>query len=262
MVGALLPSLIFFALEYRSAMADKRNEIERHGRSYAQAIADDVTREIAVKQAQISALATSPYLSSDDLAGFYAQARQAALTVPGSIALFSAEGDQLFNTFVPFGTKLSKTNNDDIIRKVAASGKCATTDLFRSEMSQRYLVGLVCPTPEGKYVIAGGLPVDHLTDVVRRQTREGWRSTLVDGKGVVIARSDHSTELVGTQLPPHAHQTVGQDPTAGSTFRSTGCSPAPAGSACRITGPCWRRCRSGWSKRRCGTGATRCCGAC
>ena len=210
MVGALLPSLIFFALEYRSAMADKRNEIERHGRSFAQAIADDVTREIAVKQAQIAALATSPYLSSDDLAGFYAQARQAALTVPGSIALFSAEGDQLFNTFVPFGTKLSKTNNDDIIRKVAASGKCATTDLFRSEMSQRYLVGLVCPTPEGKYVIAGGLPVDHLTDVVRRQTREGWRSTLVDGKGVVIARSDHSTELIGTQLPPHAHQTVGQ----------------------------------------------------
>ncbi|HEX5844909.1 MAG TPA: hypothetical protein VFY53_01155, partial [Rhodoplanes sp.] len=48
MFGALLPSLIFFALEYRTAMAEKRNEIERQGRAFAQAIADDITREIAV----------------------------------------------------------------------------------------------------------------------------------------------------------------------------------------------------------------------
>ena len=101
MVGALLPSLIFFALEYRVAMADKRNEIERHGRSYAQAIADDIAREIAVKQAQLSALTTSPDLSAGNLAGFYAQARQAALTVPGSISLFAEDGHQLFNMLAP-----------------------------------------------------------------------------------------------------------------------------------------------------------------
>jgi len=143
MVGALLPSLIFFALEYRAAMADKRNEIERHGRSYAHAIADDVTREISVKQAQLSALATSPDLSAGNLAGFYTQVRQASLTVPGSIALFSADGAQLFNTLAPFGTPLRKPHNVDIIRKVATTGHCATTNLFKSEMSGRYPVSSV-----------------------------------------------------------------------------------------------------------------------
>ncbi|MFY9626338.1 MAG: PAS domain S-box protein [Rhodoplanes sp.] len=211
MIGALLPSLIFFALEYRVAMADKRNEIERHGRSYAQAIADDVTREISVKQAQLSALATSPDLSADNLAGFYTQVRHASLTVPGSIALFNADGDQLFNTLAPFGTTLPRPHNVDVIRKVATTGHCATTDLFKSEMSGRYLVGLVCPTPNKNYVIAGGLPVDHLTDVVRRQTREGWLSALVDGTGTVIARSDRAENFIGTRLPPHAHQRVGAE---------------------------------------------------
>ncbi len=208
MLGALLPSLIFFALEYRAAMADKRNEIERQGRSYAQAIADDITREIAVKQAQLSALTTSPDLSAGNLAGFYAQARQAALTVPGWISLFAEDGHQLFNTLAPYGTSLPNSRNSDLVRKVASSGHCATTDLFKSELGNRYLVSLLCPAPGG-YVIAGSLPVDHLTSVVQRQTKGGWMVALVDGKGHVIARSDHSEDFIGKTLPPHTHERLG-----------------------------------------------------
>jgi PAS domain S-box-containing protein len=208
MLGALLPSLLFFALEYRSAMADKRNEIERQGRSYAQAIADDVMREIAIKQAQLLALATSPDISAGNLAGFYAQARQAALTVPGWISLFAENGQQLFNTLAPFGTPLSKSQNPDLISKVASSGHCATTELFKSELSNRYLVSLLCPAPGG-YVIAGSLPGDYLSSVVQRQTREGWLVALVDGTGHVIARSDHAEEYIGKRLPPHAHERFG-----------------------------------------------------
>ncbi|MGZ9021119.1 MAG: hypothetical protein ACXW3S_14435, partial [Rhodoplanes sp.] len=198
MLGALLPSLLFFALEYRTAMADKRTEIERQGRAYAQAIADDITREIAVKQAQLSALVTSPDLRAGNLAGFYAQAQQAAQTVPGWIALFRENGEQLFNTFAPFDATLPHARNPDLILKVSASGRCATTGLFKSDLSQRHLVSLLCPALGTTYVIAGSLPVDHLNSVVRRQTREGWLAVLVDGEGLVIARSDHSEAAIGT----------------------------------------------------------------
>lgn len=237
MLGALLPSLLFFALEYRTAMADKRTEIERQGRAYAQAIADDITREIAVKQAQLSALVTSPDLRAGNLAGFYAQAQQAAQTVPGWIALFRENGEQLFNTFAPFDATLPHARNPDLILKVSASGRCATTGLFKSDLSQRHLVSLLCPAPGTTYVIAGSLPVDHLNSVVRRQTREGWLAVLVDGEGLVIARSDHSEAAIGTRLAPHAHQRMAAE--------ATGWIDIPFDGVKSCAG--WHRLASGWT---------------
>jgi len=50
-----------------------------------------------------------------------------------------------------------------------------------------------------------------MTDVLRRQTREGWLSELMDGTGTVIARSDRPEKFIGTRLPPQAHQGIGQE---------------------------------------------------
>ncbi|MDC7785399.1 HWE histidine kinase domain-containing protein [Rhodoplanes sp. TEM] len=200
-LAALLPSLAFFAVEYRVVVAEKQAEVERQGRLYARAIAEDITREIAVKKAQLAVLATSPFLATDNLAGFHAQARQSVAAVPGWIVLLGADGRQILNTLEPFGRVLPPSRAPELVHRVVETGACATTDLFRSVLADRYVVTLLCPVPDTDYVLSGSLPIEHLAGVMARQTPGGWLATLVDREGVVIARGDAAGGVSGTRLP-------------------------------------------------------------
>ncbi len=209
-LGAMLPTLIFFALEYRAAIKDKQAEIERQGRAFARNMADDVTREIAVKTAQLAALATSASLRAGDYAAA-AQAREAATSVPGSIALFRADGTHLFNTLAPEGTKLAPALNPDLVRRVAETGRIETSNLFLSPFADRFMVTVVCPVPRTDLVLTGSLPVTHLNEVLARSTPDGWISTLVDGAGKVIARSTNADPFIGMPADAHDHAVAAPD---------------------------------------------------
>jgi PAS domain S-box-containing protein len=199
-LGVLLPSLIFFSLEYRAAIAEKQEDVRRQGRVIAQAIGDDITREIAIKEAQLLALATSPDLQISGVAAFYGQAQRAAATFPGWITLFTTDGKRLFNTREPFGSPVREARNPERIRQVANSGACGTTDLFKAYLTDRHTVAVLCPAGGTDFVLAGTLPVKLLCDVARRQTPEGWLSTLIDRNGQVIARSDCADWMTGIPM--------------------------------------------------------------
>jgi PAS domain S-box-containing protein len=200
-LAGLLPSLAFFAMEYRVVVAEKQAEVERLGRLHARAIADDIDREIAVKQAQLAVLATSPHLGADNLAGFHAQARQSAAAVPGWIVLLRNDGHQILNTLEPFGQALPSSRAPALVQRVTESGECETSDLFRSLVSGRSVVSLFCPVAGTPYVLSGAMPVEHLSGVIARQTPDGWASTLVDRTGLVIAGSESPDAATGTRMP-------------------------------------------------------------
>lgn len=210
-LGAMLPTLIFFALEYRVAISEKQAEIERQGRAFARNMADDVTREIAVKTAQLAALATSTSLRAGDYAAADAQAREAAATVTGSIALFRVDGAQLFNTQAPPGTALEPAMNLDMIRRVVESGGIESSNIFRSRINDSFMVTVVCPVPRTNLVLTGSLPVAHLNEVLARSTPDGWVSTLVDAAGKVIARSQNADPFVGMPADAHDHAVAAPD---------------------------------------------------
>lgn len=212
LLGALVPSLVFFALEYRVEIADKRREIERLGRAQAQTIADDIAREIAIKRAQLTALAASPDLRGGNIAGLYRQAEEAAQSAPGWISLFTSDGRQLFNTLEPLGAALHATRNPDVLRAVQASGFCQTTDLFQSPRAEGFVVSLFCPAQGAPYVLAGALPVEHLNDAMRRQTPEGWLAVLADRKGRVIARSDGAARAIGLPVGTWGYERIAAAP--------------------------------------------------
>lgn len=193
-LGAILPSLIFFALQYHIAVTEKQADIERHGRAYARDIAYDVEREIAVKQAQLGALATSPFLRDGNHAELYQQARAAAENVTGWIALFRTDGTPIFNTLEPFGAKLAPAKNPELMRKVAETGRCQSTDLFTSDSRRRAMVSLVCPVTGTDLVLTGSLPVEHLGGILRRASTKAWLFTLIDRQGRVIAISAPENE--------------------------------------------------------------------
>lgn len=205
-LGVLLPSIIFFVLEYRTAMGDKKSDIRAFGALLSRAIGDDIHREVAIKRAQLSALATSPELRSDDLSAFQEQATKAAQSFSGWITLLTADGQILFSTQGSSTSSTHPAQNLSLIRDVLRSGHCRTSNLYRPAPSEHLTVSVLCPAHGTSYVLAGSLPPDYLCTVVRKETPPGWLTTLIDGDGHAVARSDCATSVVDMRVSPMARE--------------------------------------------------------
>ena len=205
-LGVLLPSIIFFVLEYRAAMGDKKADIRNFGALLAHAIGNDILREVAIKRAQLSALATSPALRTNDLAAFEEEAKQAAQTFSGDVTLLTADGKRLFSTYEASTAAASTAQDLTLLDKVSRSGACTTTDLYRPTQSDPLTVSVLCPVRGTHYVLSGSLPPDYVCSVVRKESPPGWLTTLVDSMGHVVARSDCAPAVVNMQVSPEARQ--------------------------------------------------------
>jgi PAS domain S-box-containing protein len=236
-LGAMLPTLAFFALEYRVALNGKKTEMERAGHAFVTGVSRDVDREISVKRAQLSTLATSDRLQARDYAGFYLQARESANFVPGWIALFAADGRQIFNTLKPFGSELPRSNFTEIAARVAATGQPETTDLFEGSVSNRLIVALFYPAIDD-LVIVGVIPSDFLSGMLRRETPDGWLAALVDRRGVIVARSRGADEYIGKPTTADIRQHIAAASQGWVTSNTLDGVEAYAG---------WQRLPNGWT---------------
>ncbi len=113
----------------------------------ARALTMVVDRELANMQASLSVLATSPSLVSGDLPAFYRQARVVREAHPGAdIILSDATGQELVNTFLPFGAPLPKRSVPDAVHQVYATGKPVITNVFKGAVTGRLLISCGRPS--------------------------------------------------------------------------------------------------------------------
>lgn len=208
-LGVLLPSIVFFVLQYRTAMGDKKADIRNFGALLSRSIGNDILRETATKRAQLLALATSPDLHTNDLSAFEEQAQKAAGTASGSIALLTTKGERLFSTQQP-SLAAGPAQNLDLLSKVSDSGQCTTTNLYRPAAAVPLAVAVLCPVAGTGYVLAGILQPDYLCGVLQKETPAGWLTTLVDGSGHAVARSDCTTRITNMEVSPPARQRISQ----------------------------------------------------
>jgi PAS domain S-box-containing protein len=196
-LSMVLPALVFIALQYRSAAVERRLGVERQGQQYADTIAADISRELAIKRAQLRALATSSALRDGDLAAFHAQATKALDGSAGRVALLRGDGAHLLNTLRPYGTVLESSVLVADVRAALSGGQPIESDLFRSTINGQFVVAALVPVGRDELVLAGTLPVEVMGGIVRHAVPAGWLGVLVDRKGAIVARSRNPAELVG-----------------------------------------------------------------
>jgi hypothetical protein len=158
---------------------------------------------LEIKRVQLSALALSNRLRSGDFAGFYNQCKAVEQTSAGWIALYRADGMQIFNTRAPMGQPIT-SRVAEIVRKVSQSGKPEITDLFVSRVGGDRIISLLLPVPNSDFVLGGSLPTEHLSKVLQRVVPESWFATLTDRNGVALARSRNAELIVGTRASQEA----------------------------------------------------------
>lgn len=172
-----------------------------------------VDQELAKVQASLLAFATSTAFDERDFRHLHQRALKMLELFPGADLIVADEtGQQLLNSFRPFGSPLPKRNNPETVRTIFATGKPVISDLFYGALTRRPLIGIDVPvTRDGKvlYDLAMTFPSDRIAAILRKQKLPaGSYSSILDSQQIIVASfpSSSSQWPVGSGVHPGLRQ--------------------------------------------------------
>ncbi len=212
-IAFVLPSIIINAYLDWDAWNRQRSDLEHATLQTARALLQGIDRELASAQGASQALARSPFLKTDDLATFYAQAQEALRDRPGiNIVLSDRGGRQIFNTLAPFGQTLPPIGNQAQALQVFKTGNPAVSNLYIGSVTRLPRVSVEVPVlRDGQimYVLSMEIYVNYLSQILRQQRLpDDWVVAILDSSGVVIARNPSPEKFIGSRADPAVFQHV------------------------------------------------------
>ncbi|WP_428565290.1 MAG: ATP-binding protein [Solidesulfovibrio sp. DCME] len=205
-LACLLPSGLAEGYLVYAAYRDKLLLVEQHMAEATHTLGHIVDRELDNVQTALQALSTSPSIDSGNFAAFHAQSLELLANFPNAdILLADASGQQLSNTYLPFGTPLPRRNVPERVRRIFETGQANISDLFKGAVTGRALISVDIPVAgvDGKtsYDLAMTLPATHLGNLLSlAQLPGGWVATILDRNRVVVARTRADDQFVGRRI--------------------------------------------------------------
>ncbi len=209
--AAILPMLLLFtAIAYLDYRAERVRSGERQ-LSVTHSMAATVERELRAATASLQALALSPRLQQDDVAGFRNLAERFISTEPkgSALVLLDSGGQQLLNTATRPGDKLAHrgpADNAALTWRVFDTAQPAISDLFPPESGNELIVTADVPVMKNGHVIYDlslVLPASRFSDILSEQSLPAGRILAVfDRQGQTVARLPNPETLVGVQASP------------------------------------------------------------
>ena len=205
--ASILPAMVIATgltvLDYQR----ERANLERARVSTARAMVQAVDQELIGVQSALEALATSPYLESGDLRGFYDQAREALrFAAVNNVVLTDRGGQQIINTLRPLGAPLPLHGDPELLRRVLTTGKPVVSDVFLGAVTRKPLIDVEVPVlAHGQvvYSLAMGIFPERLNEILARQNIAADRVVAIfDGAGTIVARTPNPEQFVGKKGAP------------------------------------------------------------
>lgn len=183
----------------------------------ARANALEIDKELAVVESALVALSTSPSFTSGDLKAFDAQARKlGARQNIFNIVLEDAGGQQLMNTFLPYGQPLPRNPDDLMLKYVLERDETVNSSLFIGPVSARHIVSVGIPVRDGKgkrYALTATIAAERFEAVLRQQSYPAhWITSVLDRNGLIVARSRDMKRFMGTSAIPQVRQRMHRQP--------------------------------------------------
>lgn len=198
----VVPVWFVLGLLVSHAFQAKRALVTQNMLEMSRSLSMVVDRELASVQAALTALATSPSFASGDLAAIHGQARKLLSSYPeADIIVSDARGQQLVNSYRPFGVPLPRRTTPETVRRIFAGARPVVSDLYRGALTGRPLIAIDIPVfRQGRvaYDLSMTFPSSRLTSILSHQGLSGGRfGAILDGKGVVVAKSWGASSFVG-----------------------------------------------------------------
>jgi signal transduction histidine kinase/ActR/RegA family two-component response regulator len=200
----LLPILIFSAIVLDMLLTKAREAAFRSMHELARATVLAMDQEMTYAIATVRTLATSQRLANRNLAGFYQQAMRANSGGYFNTTLIDEQGQQVMNTIVPFGRALEPPGDGagERVRHVIQNRVPHISDLIRGATTKRLVVTVEVPVrlEDGKdYALGQWMFINRLDQLLPRENvPASWLISVLDRKGVTIARNQAPDEFVGT----------------------------------------------------------------
>ncbi len=190
----------------------------------AQTLVQAVDRQLGNARVQLEVLAASPMVDAEDWAQFHAYASDVARSTPGNvIGLVGSDGQQMFNTVLPWGAQhpnlwaLAQQHKEvqwegrsiplssqRLTKDVFATGKAVYSDLYFGLYIKRPALAISVPIMrEGKvrYALTLSFPPAVLEELISAAVHSpGPRVAVVDRRGVVVASNASARSQVGDTI--------------------------------------------------------------
>ena len=167
-----------------------------------------VDQQFAAIQAAGTALAASPSIAAGDFASFYKQVQEVLQNNPGwgDVNLARADGQEVVNSYAPYGTPLPKRRVSDVMRRVFETGKPGITNLFQGALTGRRVFAVEIPVlvkGEVTYDLVFAVPAERLAAIFSQQRiPQEWTASILDANKVIVARNRFPERYVGRQPFP------------------------------------------------------------
>jgi PAS domain S-box-containing protein len=206
-IFSVVPVWLIAAFLVSQAYLAKHSEVSVTMLNGARSLAMLVDQDLTNIQAALLGLATSPSFTAGDFANVQRQAMQLLESYPDAdIIVADASGQQIVNSFRPFGDPLPKRKNQGTVRRVFTTEKPVVSDLFYGALTKRPLISVDVPVLVGgkvKYDLAMTFPADRLTSVLLKQSLPaGQYASICDNNMIVVTRSRFPEKFAGKPATP------------------------------------------------------------
>ena len=203
-VGTLLPALTVAALLIKRVVDDNRAAVGNELVTTARGQAAAIDRELSGTIQSLEALGLSDRLTNGDLAAFREEAIKLLHDQPmwSAVVLSRPDGQQIVSSVVPPGEPLPATAKPDAFARVIATGAPVIGDLDTGYIIKQPGFAVHAPvTRNGQvvYVLSALITSSAFSEVLRREAKvsDEWVRGIVDGNGVLVARSRDPERFVG-----------------------------------------------------------------
>ena len=201
-VCCVLPVWLIAGFLVFHAYSSKRAQVNKDMLATARLTTMVIDKELSSVQAALLALATSPSFIRGDFGDIYRQATELLKLYPGAdIIVADRTGQQLVNTYRPYGTALPKRNNLDMVRRIFEDKKPIVSNLFYGAITRRPLIAIDVPVfDDGKvvYDLSMTFSSDRLGATLSgHKLPTDWYSTILDSNKVLVARTLNPKKNVG-----------------------------------------------------------------
>lgn len=208
--GTLLPVVLFAVLVVHRLSNQEQAATERRILLAARNLSEMIDRELSSTTRTLQALASSEPLNQGNLRAFHSEAARVAQTQTSwiTVILLSPEGQQVVNTIQPFGGRLPSAVEPASLWQVIQTRQPTVGNLTPAKLKPN-LLGVPVRIPilrnnRVQYVLTAVINQKAIAKVVSQQNSvDGeWTRTIVDGQGVVVARTRNPERFVGQRGTP------------------------------------------------------------
>lgn len=174
----------------------------------AQMVARSVDRALQDMTTTLRVLATSPELEKGDLRSFHNRTQNSLLSNSLYVLAVDADGQQLLNTRLPFGTPLRRISDPASLQAALEDRVTQVSDVFFGATSGQFVFNVTMPLPESVAESSGAVALimsQNAADLGKLISTEGlppgWSVAIVDGGGKIIASNGASNASPISSFP-------------------------------------------------------------